>query len=81
MDSSKDFKIQYNKFWMQYHLIARYLACPEISAQKQNESSHKLNQAEQQLHDLIYTAIEHIGRQMKPEEIEFGFFTGWNLDV
>jgi len=81
VDPIKDFKAQYNKYWMQYHLIARYLACPEVSTESKAKNTHKLNEAELQLGDLIGTATNHIGRGMTTEEVEFGFFTGWNLDV
>jgi hypothetical protein len=77
-----DFKYQYNKYWTRYHLVARYLACPDISTDSKAQNTHKLNEAEQQLGELIGTAEEFIGRKMTTEEIEFGFHDGrWKLDV
>lgn len=76
-----DFKREYNRYWARYHMVARYMACPDIPIEKQAGATKKLNDAELQLGDLIQTAKEHIGRELTPNEIEFGFFTGWNLDV
>lgn len=82
MTPAEDFKYQYNKYWTQYHLIARYLACPEISVESKEKNSYKLNEAELQLGTLIHQAHEYIGRQMTTEETEFGFHDGrWKLDV
>lgn len=75
----EDFKRQYNKFWTQYHLIARYLACPDVDVDSKEKNSHKLNDAELQIGQLTGMAKEYLNRNMTQEEIEFGFFTGWEL--
>ncbi len=74
-----DFKAQYNKLWTQYHLMGRYLASPDISAENQEKNSYKFNQAELQLGQLIMMAEKYLQREMTKGEIEFGFFTGWML--
>ena len=74
-----DFKLQYNNLWAQYHLMGRYLDCPDISIENQEKNSHKFNQAELQLGQLIMMAKKYLEREMTKGEIEFGFFIGWSL--
>lgn len=59
--------------------MGRYLACPEISDEAKQKNSHKLTDAELQLGQLVPLAKDYLNRNMTQEEIEFGFFTGWEL--
>jgi len=79
MTAAEDFKVQYNRFWKQYHLIGRYLDCPEIDIEKKEKNRHKFNETELQLGTLIKTSRQFLGREMSPAEIELGFFLSWEL--
>ena len=79
MTAAEDFKHQYNKYWKQYHLIGRYLDCPEVDIEKKEKNRYKFNDTERTLGQLIQTSKQFLGREMSPAEIELGFFLSWEL--